>query len=189
MPNESRYKSLLERKLRECEDIISKNSIETAFLFDQHGKLIFEKKGNSGTVRFSKKELSQMHGNILTHNHSYNILLATYGIHSVFSESDLHLAYNQKPCEIRMVIGDERHSFQWTHANKVDANHFLKQLLGIEAGAEAAHKKIEARLYTRKYKTHEEYLIAEYTTIKKYADKAISFLKITVISDIYLRRR
>jgi hypothetical protein len=183
------HESPLERKLKEYESKISRNRYETAYLFDQHGNLLFTKTGNEKSVRFLKKDLQLMHGNVLTHNHSYLQFLEPFGNTSALSSADLHLAYQEKPSAIRMVFGDERHSFQWTHAKKQDAEFFLRRLVELENGSKAAIERIDSRADGGKYKTHDEYLVALCETVKKYADRINNFFEDNSMIGYVFRRR
>ena len=178
MPDHDSAKSIFDRKLEEYEDQISKNSFETALLLDRHGNLLFSKKGNNKTVRFSTKDLNQMFGNVLTHNHPFSQQLELSDPNtSAFSSADLALAYQQKPKEIRMVIGNERHSFQWTGATKQEAQRFLDKLLVIEEGAKAAIEKVDEKMRSGGYKTTESYYTAYCATARKYFDRINLFFE------------
>ena len=114
-------------RIRAVEARISKNEYETAVAFDLKGNVLFEKIGIEDEVGFTLGELSQLKGNILTHNHAYNHVLEDFGIvnTSAFSSDDLIIAYQQGLQEARMVIGNETHIFQWNNPQKRAAEHFF----------------------------------------------------------------
>jgi hypothetical protein len=185
------YSSKLEKKLEEIEGRLSKNSFETAVLLNQDGNVLFEKIGSSKSVRFSKVDKKAMHGNVLTHNHPFHIDLEIHGYKntSIFSSTDLLLAYQQKPNEVRMVVGDERHSFQWTTATKQDACDLLTRYESLEVAFKAVNEKITKRLYDGKYKTVGDYYGAYCTMREKYTGRICSFLELnTKVGYIYIRR-
>ena len=179
MSTSTTYSSILIKKLDEIENAISRNSYETAVLLNQDGSILFEKKGNNKSVRFSVSDKKAMHGNVLTHNHPFQIELEDYGYKntSIFSSIDLLLAYQQKPKEIRMVVGDIRHSFQWTTASKHDARDILTKYEALEVAFKVANNKVEKRLNDGKYKTVEDYYGAYCTIREKYTDRICGFLE------------
>ena len=80
------------RKMLENERIISGNQYETAIAYDVYGNRLFMQKGKSNEVSFSKKQLKQLKGCIVTHNHPAG---------SVFSASDIEFMRSTELSEIR----------------------------------------------------------------------------------------
>ena len=78
--------------LRQSEKILNGNNYETAVIYDSSGNVIFKKKGNSNSVSFTKKELKQMQGAVITHNHPKG---------SCPSTDDIMLLKGTKAAEIR----------------------------------------------------------------------------------------
>ena len=80
------------KKLLQYEQILNGNKYETAVIYDEIGDVLFKKKGKSDSVSFTKKELSQMKGKIVTHNHPNN---------SVLSTADINILRKTKASEMR----------------------------------------------------------------------------------------
>lgn len=57
------------KRMYQNERIISGNNYETAILYDKSGNTIFKQKGSHNEVNFTKKQIKQMRGGIITHNH------------------------------------------------------------------------------------------------------------------------
>jgi hypothetical protein len=123
-----------EERIRAVEAKISRNICETAVVFDKDGNVVFEKAGNEDEVKFTLEELSRFRGHIFTHNHAYDELSKDIeGANtSAFSSDDLMLAYQQNLQEVRMVIGDEMHSFIWNKPNEREARLFLYEMDKME---------------------------------------------------------
>lgn len=85
--SEERRQSLLRD-----ERIISGNDYETAILYKADGTRGKPKKGTKNEVVFSKKEIAEMQGGVLTHNHPDG---------SVFSPNDINMMRQGKLSEIR----------------------------------------------------------------------------------------
>jgi len=87
-----RFSPEAKKKLYENERIISGDRYETAILYDADGNRLFMKKGSNDSVTFTAKEIKQMKGNVLTHNHPNN---------SVFSPEDINMLRRGQLSEIR----------------------------------------------------------------------------------------
>ena len=61
-------------------------------MYKESGDILFKKKGNSNSVAFTKKELKQMKGKVVTHNHPSN---------SCFSSEDIEILRTTKAAEMR----------------------------------------------------------------------------------------
>lgn len=57
------------KRMYQNERIISGNNYETAILYDKSGNTLFKQKGSHNEVNFTKKQIKQMRGGIITHNH------------------------------------------------------------------------------------------------------------------------
>ena len=84
-------------KLRQHEKILSGNKHETAIVYDKNGDMVFKKKGDSSSVSFTKKELKQMNGCIVTHNHPNN---------SCFSCADINTLREANISELRVATNN-----------------------------------------------------------------------------------
>lgn len=80
------------KKLYENERIISGNRYETAIVYNSDGSIAFKKKGNSDSVSFTSKEIKELNGKILTHNHPNG---------SNFSTADINMLRRGNLSEIR----------------------------------------------------------------------------------------
>jgi len=78
------------------ERIISGNNYETAILYKADGTKLKLKKGTKDSVDFTKKEISEMKGGTLTHNHPNG---------TVFSPEDINMLEKGKLAEIRACNG------------------------------------------------------------------------------------
>lgn len=67
-------------KMLRDEAIISGNNFETAIIYNADGSLGFKKKGLSDKVIFTDKQISQMNGKVLTHNHPNGSNFSTHDI-------------------------------------------------------------------------------------------------------------
>lgn len=79
-------------KLRQTERILIGNNYEKAVVYNQNGDKVFQKKGDRNSVAFTKKEISQMKGCVITHNHPNC---------SVFSPEDVNMLRKSGAAEIR----------------------------------------------------------------------------------------
>ncbi len=86
-----------QKELYQKERILAGNRYETGILFDKDGKQVFLKKGTSDEVKFTAKEIKQMKGGVLTHNHPN---------WSCFSPHDINMARRGKLAEIRAAVND-----------------------------------------------------------------------------------
>jgi NAD+--asparagine ADP-ribosyltransferase len=104
-PNEVIVKEKTEKikvpKEKEVENVIKNKEIgikdrktEKAYIFDNEGKVVFEKSGNKTGVKFTTDELSKMKGNVLTHNHPNG---------TSFSSEDIKVACDWNLKEVRAV--------------------------------------------------------------------------------------
>ena len=84
-------------KLRQHEKILSGNKYETAIVYDKNGDMVFKKKGDSSSVSFTKKELKQMNGCVVTHNHPNN---------SCFSCADINTLREANISELRVATNN-----------------------------------------------------------------------------------
>ena len=89
--------------LYQQERILSENKYESAILYDAKGNVIFRKDGDSKSVTFSKEEIQQMNGCVLTHNHPNG---------SVFSEADINMLRLSNLSEIRACTSDGTYSLK-----------------------------------------------------------------------------
>lgn len=64
------------KKIREIEDSIRNQDIETAAVVDKDGNTVFMKDGEEDRVRFTNEEGDLMRGNVLTHNHPSSSMLS-----------------------------------------------------------------------------------------------------------------
>ena len=103
------------KRIIEGKKSISRNNFETVIVYDTQGNEIFRQEGESQSVKLTSKQLAQMQGAILVHNHPFNAEIEQYGLvnTSVFSSSDLNTAFECGLKELRMVVGNEAHSFSW----------------------------------------------------------------------------
>jgi len=76
---------------------ISSQNFESAAVYDNNGNQLFFKNGSSNAVVFNNEELTQMKGNVLTHNHPSG---------GAFSGSDVALLVSSGLSEIRAVAGN-----------------------------------------------------------------------------------
>ena len=169
----------LEQILRECEDRIARRECEEAHLFDKRGNLISQTQGNDCFVFFPDGLKRQMPNKTLTHNHSFSRVREQWGFRnkSVFSSADLELAYGYWLTQIRLAIGNERHSFKWHIASR-----FLIGIHSVIIGSirvfEAAHKNAHEKL-DNEYREHTagEYLQKAYSLDERYFGKIVAFLQ------------
>lgn len=181
-------KSTLYKALETVERKISKNGFETAYLFDKNAKELFRVIGGRRAVKLPAEMLKQMGGNFLTHNHPYYEYLEDYrnSNTSVLSSADLIVAYQNKPAESRMVIGNERHCFSWTGADKETAKDFITRLRIVEGFYDESLERLIEKLNSGGYTTSEQYFTEYCNITKKYADIVIDyFVKNQVIGYIF----
>nr|WP_316613925.1 phage minor capsid protein [uncultured Ruminococcus sp.] len=88
----SAFTSENRQKMLEAERIISGNSYETAIVYDSKGNVVFSQKGKSNEVEFTAKQLKQMEGCVVTHNHPLG---------TVFSAEDIEIMRKTHLSEIR----------------------------------------------------------------------------------------
>ncbi len=97
-------------KIRQTEKILSGNKYETAVVYDENGDVVFKKKGDSSSVKFTKIEIKQMKGKVVTHNHPND---------SCFSSADIDMLRKAKVCELRAAASDGtyvlRYSGTWNN--------------------------------------------------------------------------
>ena len=93
-----------EQKIKDGEQGISKNSYETAIVYDTDGNELFRQDGGEGSVSLTPEQIEQLKGNIITHNHPSAIKDGSSGV-SVMSSSDIRVDGNALPFEGRMVTG------------------------------------------------------------------------------------
>lgn len=79
-------------KLIRTEMINNGNNYETAYVYDDTGKIKFKVKGTKDEVKFTKKQHKEMKGCVVTHNHPLN---------SSFSPDDIYLLKTSGASEIR----------------------------------------------------------------------------------------
>ena len=83
------------RNLRNAENRIRNDSVETAVLIGPNGDILLDKSdGMEASVNFTPKETALMKNGVLTHNHPSG---------STFSEADIDLAFTHGVKEIRVV--------------------------------------------------------------------------------------
>ncbi|MDR0293089.1 MAG: hypothetical protein LBH95_02920 [Oscillospiraceae bacterium] len=162
--------SRLEKKLIDREREISRCIKEVSYCFDKNGNVIFKKDGSRTAVKYSMNDKINMRDNILTHNHPFQTDLEKYGTGntSVFSSADLIIAYQNKPKQFRMVIGDERHSIQWTGATKAVAQDLIERLKILEKDCNERIERVYEKIYTGKYKSIEQYYREYCTAVKRH---------------------
>lgn len=160
--------SEVEQRLRSAEVKISKNSYETAIIFDMDGNVILEREGSEDEVPFTEEELSRFEGCIFTHNHTYNKHLKGLGIEntSSFSSDDLMLAYQRNLQQVRMVIGNELHTFRWSNPDKRQAERFLYQYEELDT-------ELNIHINTAREKAEEAVVRAEHNSTDHNRDIAI----------------
>lgn len=102
----------LERTIRLKEDEIRLLDHEKAIAYDDQGKILLEKTGDSGSVSFSSQEMDRLKGSVMTHNHP----AAMYFGDSAevdggsFSVEDWQFAARTQLKEIRAVGVEARYS-------------------------------------------------------------------------------
>lgn len=89
-------KSALKR-LRQDEKLIAKGPNERAIIYNPNGSVAFIKNGGETSVQFSKREIQNMAGCVLTHNHPYS---------TTFSPHDINMLRNGQLEEIRAAGKD-----------------------------------------------------------------------------------
>lgn len=91
----------LYNKIESREAGIQYNNKETAIAFNKQGEVVVEKVGSETSVRFTKKELEKIEGNIFTHNHPSS---------KSFSEDDIGFAFKNKLSEMRVTSAEYQYS-------------------------------------------------------------------------------
>lgn len=81
-------------KFASDEDLLRKKKEETAIVYDRNGNTAFIKKGEARSVRFTKREVQQMDGGVLVHNHPED---------TTFSPADINMLRAANLSEIRAV--------------------------------------------------------------------------------------
>lgn len=90
------FSNSAKQKLLQDERIISGNKYETAIVYDSNGNKKFIQKGRSSDVIFSNKQIENMKGCVLTHNHPNG---------TVFSPNDINVLRRGKLSEMRACNG------------------------------------------------------------------------------------
>lgn len=93
------------RNLWNAEYSTTRNKVEIGRLYGPDGKRIFRKTGDAGSVSFTRAELAQMRGGVLTHNHPG----PNYGC---FSPADINMLRYGKLSEMRVVTPNGVYSIQ-----------------------------------------------------------------------------
>ena len=97
-------------KMLQHERIISGNKYETAVVYNTDGSILFQKKGDSETVTFTRNQIKAMDGKVITHNHPNG---------SVFSPHDINIMRRGNLSEIRACNSDGafviRKSGKWSN--------------------------------------------------------------------------
>lgn len=119
------------RRLKSVENGIRMNRYESAIVIDKKGNIVFDKRGGSRQVYFTRQEVNNMRDNVLTHNHPSS--LGSRGVTSLgstFSREDINLAISSNLKEIRAVTPHgytyslKRPSKGWgTSINEVNASY------------------------------------------------------------------
>ncbi|HJA31759.1 MAG TPA: phage minor capsid protein [Candidatus Eisenbergiella pullicola] len=89
-------KDAVERRMRD-EKIIQSLKREKAVLYDNRGRRIFQKNGQKHSISFTEKEIGNMKGGVLTHNHPGG---------ATFSPADINMLRTSGLAEIRAVGRD-----------------------------------------------------------------------------------
>ncbi|MCL2072166.1 MAG: hypothetical protein FWH07_08070 [Oscillospiraceae bacterium] len=79
----------------------------------------------------------------MTHNHPFNEQREQFGIeqNSAFSPADIRTAYNNGITEVRMIIGNQTHSFSWnSDTSAYRARDFVNM---VESETARANRRIQ----------------------------------------------
>lgn len=105
-------------KMLQHERIISGNKHETAIVYKSNGEILFQKKGDKDSVKFTREQIKSMDGKILTHNHPNG---------SIFSPQDINIMRRGNLSEIRacnnngayVIRRSEKWSYKLTSLDKI----------------------------------------------------------------------
>lgn len=105
-------------KMLQHERIISGNKHETAIVYKSNGEILFQKKGDKDSVKFTREQIKSMDGKILTHNHPNG---------SIFSPQDINIMRRGNLFEIRacnnngayVIRRSEKWSYKLTSLDKI----------------------------------------------------------------------
>ena len=89
--------------LDEAEAQIRGNRLETAYVLDGEGNVLFRRQGGASRVDLSDVPPERLRGNVVTHNHPWQ---------SSFSEQDVRFAIQFGPAEMRVVTTRYRHALR-----------------------------------------------------------------------------
>ena len=92
--------------MAKLEKRIVTQDFETVAVYSENGSLLFEKGGNKNSVIFSDKEVSQMKGAVLTHNHPTGYS---------FSKDDIITLNTSGLSEIRAIGNEYLYTMKNTH--------------------------------------------------------------------------
>ena len=101
--------------VREAEDLIRRQSYETAIAWNAQGVQILRKDGEQYQVAFSDEDVALLNGAILTHNRPRGLEFPRNDKRSwgnSFSDADLHLACAARLSELRVVTPRLRFSLK-----------------------------------------------------------------------------
>lgn len=90
------FSNSAKQKLLQDERILSGNDYETAIIYNADGSRKFSKKGTSEDVKFTNKQIAEMKGCVLTHNHPNG---------TVFSPADINILRRGQLSEMRASNG------------------------------------------------------------------------------------
>lgn len=93
------------KNLWNAEYTTTRDKVEIGRLYGSDGRRIFRKTGDAGSVSFTRAELAQMRGGVLTHNHPG----PNYGC---FSPADINMLRYGKLSEVRVVTPNGIYSIQ-----------------------------------------------------------------------------
>ncbi len=148
--------------IEKTESEIAGKKVEQAAVFSSAGKMLFKKTGKKSSITFTKEELSQMKGGILTHNHPSG---------SGFSKTDIDLATIRGLKTIRAVNKENNvlYSFEIKKPekyfeNKLLNDNILKRYKSIE---KHVRKLIEIKIIGKKITPEAADLIHHHEIMKR----------------------
>ncbi|MCL2108707.1 MAG: hypothetical protein FWH20_05110 [Oscillospiraceae bacterium] len=128
------------QNIERIEKSIARNEHETVIVFDTNGNELFRaSQGRGDEVTLTPEQWSRAKGNIVTHNHPFDPAMERTGFEntSAFSFRDIMRSIQYQPAEIRMVVGNEAHSFRWVDPKHDEIMRFLENLREIEITADS----------------------------------------------------
>ncbi len=131
------------------EKIIHGYKVEHAVLYDASGKRIWHKKGKDHAVGFTSKEIKQMAGGVLTHNHPLG---------ATFSEADIYLLKSTGLSQIRAIGRDGVYTLKRPSAWP-DGLDSLQKVKEEYQRIEESLKEVMEKEFREKNMTPEEYNI------------------------------